>query len=116
LRTNLRNKVLSGDLGRGLLVFRITSALSGKLQGLSKLLSLVEMGDSTLNRGLAVFSKSLARDINDKSGMASPVVVSPAMRCNLNCTGCYSRLYTKDGELSAGSFPTTRRATSSVPA
>jgi len=28
------------------------------------------------------------------------VVVSPTMRCNLKCTGCYSGLYTKDGELS----------------
>jgi len=27
------------------------------------------------------------------------VVVSPTMRCNLQCTGCYSALYTKDGEL-----------------
>ncbi len=28
------------------------------------------------------------------------MVISPTMRCNLNCTGCYSGLYTKDGELS----------------
>ena len=28
------------------------------------------------------------------------IVVSPTMRCNLKCTGCYSGLYTKDGELS----------------
>jgi MoaA/NifB/PqqE/SkfB family radical SAM enzyme len=28
------------------------------------------------------------------------VVISPTMRCNLNCTGCYSGLYSKDGELS----------------
>ncbi len=27
------------------------------------------------------------------------VVVSPTMRCNLKCTGCYSGLYSKDGEL-----------------
>ncbi len=27
------------------------------------------------------------------------VVVSPTMRCNLHCTGCYSALYSKDGEL-----------------
>jgi MoaA/NifB/PqqE/SkfB family radical SAM enzyme len=27
------------------------------------------------------------------------IVVSPTMRCNLNCTGCYSALYSKDGEL-----------------
>jgi len=28
------------------------------------------------------------------------VVMSPTMRCNLRCTGCYSGLYAKDGELS----------------
>lgn len=35
-------------------------------------------------------------------GMWPPffVVFSPSMRCNLNCTGCYSGLYSKDGELS----------------
>lgn len=27
------------------------------------------------------------------------VVISPTMRCNLACTGCYSALYSKDGEL-----------------
>jgi MoaA/NifB/PqqE/SkfB family radical SAM enzyme len=32
----------------------------------------------------------------------SLVVVSPTMRCNLKCTGCYSGLYAKDGELSEG--------------
>ncbi len=26
-------------------------------------------------------------------------VMSPTMRCNLNCTGCYAGLYTKDGDL-----------------
>jgi MoaA/NifB/PqqE/SkfB family radical SAM enzyme len=30
------------------------------------------------------------------------VVISPTMRCNLRCTGCYSALYSKDGELSEG--------------
>jgi MoaA/NifB/PqqE/SkfB family radical SAM enzyme len=28
------------------------------------------------------------------------VVISPTMGCNLRCTGCYSGLYSKDGELS----------------
>jgi MoaA/NifB/PqqE/SkfB family radical SAM enzyme len=28
------------------------------------------------------------------------VAMSPSMRCNLKCTGCYSGLYSKDGELS----------------
>ena len=27
------------------------------------------------------------------------VAISPTMRCNLKCTGCYSGLYSKDGEL-----------------
>lgn len=30
----------------------------------------------------------------------SLIVISPTMRCNLRCTGCYSGLYNKDGELS----------------
>ena len=30
----------------------------------------------------------------------SLIVVSPTMRCNLNCQGCYSGLYAKEGELS----------------
>ena len=35
-------------------------------------------------------------------GMWPPFLVafSPTMRCNLKCTGCYSGLYSKDGELS----------------
>ena len=28
------------------------------------------------------------------------IVISPTMRCNLKCAGCYSALYSKDGELS----------------
>lgn len=28
------------------------------------------------------------------------IVISPTMRCNLRCRGCYSALYSKDGELS----------------
>lgn len=30
------------------------------------------------------------------------VAISPTMRCNLNCTGCYAGLYTKHGELGEG--------------
>ncbi|HEY9595178.1 MAG TPA: radical SAM protein [Spirochaetia bacterium] len=30
----------------------------------------------------------------------SLIVISPSMRCNLRCTGCYSGLYEKEGELS----------------
>jgi MoaA/NifB/PqqE/SkfB family radical SAM enzyme len=29
------------------------------------------------------------------------VAISPTMKCNLNCRGCYSGLYSKDGELNA---------------
>jgi MoaA/NifB/PqqE/SkfB family radical SAM enzyme len=145
MNTVFRNRLLSKSLGRRLLVSRITSALSGRLQDLRKLLALVELGDFTFNRGLSAFLSSLGRDIDEESGMAglfvrvgnlvsrrgkrklvenliynwtirggsvrrflasderwvpSLVVVSPTMRCNLNCTGCYSGLYTKDGELS----------------
>jgi len=32
----------------------------------------------------------------------SLIVISPTMRCNLRCAGCYSGQYTKDGELSQG--------------
>ncbi len=36
-----------------------------------------------------------------QQGLWTPfiVAVSPTMRCNLNCTGCYSGLYSRDGEL-----------------
>ena len=36
-----------------------------------------------------------------RQGLWTPfiVAVSPSMRCNLKCTGCYSGLYSKDGEL-----------------
>ncbi len=38
----------------------------------------------------------------EEGGTRAPsfVVLSPSMRCNLRCTGCYSGLYAKDGELS----------------
>ena len=37
-----------------------------------------------------------------RQGIHAPshIVISPTMRCNLRCTGCYSGLYSKDGELS----------------
>jgi MoaA/NifB/PqqE/SkfB family radical SAM enzyme len=141
----LRNRLFSAAAGRRLLISRITSALTGRLQDLRKLLTLSEMGDFGFNRGLSAFLNGLRQDIDSNSGMASLlvrvgklvsragkrmlvenliynwavtggkirtsisdedywvpslVVVSPTMRCNLNCTGCYSGLYTKDGELS----------------
>jgi hypothetical protein len=62
---------LTRTIGRRLLVSRITSALAGRLQDLRKLLTVAEMGDFTLNRGLTAFVNSLARDIDEESGMAS---------------------------------------------
>jgi MoaA/NifB/PqqE/SkfB family radical SAM enzyme len=37
-----------------------------------------------------------------REGLWAPgfLVMSPTMRCNLKCTGCYSGLYSKEGELS----------------
>jgi MoaA/NifB/PqqE/SkfB family radical SAM enzyme len=32
----------------------------------------------------------------------SIVAISPSMKCNLNCRGCYSGLYSKEGELNEG--------------
>lgn len=42
------------------------------------------------------------RDSLEKRGIHAPshIVISPTMRCNLHCSGCYSGLYSKDGELS----------------
>ena len=49
----------------------------------------------------AVTGSKLRWTLNSKDyWVPSLVVVSPTMRCNLNCTGCYSGLYSKDGELS----------------
>ncbi len=36
----------------------------------------------------------------DGNWVPSFVVISPTMRCNLKCTGCYAGLYSKQGELS----------------
>jgi MoaA/NifB/PqqE/SkfB family radical SAM enzyme len=41
-----------------------------------------------------------ARLQSDGHWVPSFVVISPTMRCNLKCTGCYSGLYSKQGELS----------------
>ncbi len=37
----------------------------------------------------------------EQHGFAPPMffVISPTMRCNLRCTGCYSGMYAKDGDL-----------------
>ncbi len=42
------------------------------------------------------------RESLKRRGIHAPshIVISPTMRCNLHCRGCYSGLYSKDGELS----------------
>jgi MoaA/NifB/PqqE/SkfB family radical SAM enzyme len=47
-------------------------------------------------KGRGIRSKLIAQDI----WSPTLIVISPTMRCNLRCTGCYSGLYSKDGELS----------------
>jgi MoaA/NifB/PqqE/SkfB family radical SAM enzyme len=46
--------------------------------------------------GRGIRSQLISRDI----WAPTLIVISPTMRCNLRCTGCYSGLYSKDGELS----------------
>ena len=45
---------------------------------------------------------SRIRESLKRKGIHAPshIVISPTMRCNLHCRGCYSGLYSKDGELS----------------
>jgi MoaA/NifB/PqqE/SkfB family radical SAM enzyme len=135
--------VMNNFITRRIIVEKITSGLTGRLEDLRKLLSLADTQIS--NPGLKAFLKSLERDIDENTGMArlfvrvgrlasarckrklvenlifnwgvvggnkranlateetwipSLIVISPSMRCNLRCTGCYSGLYSKDGELS----------------
>ena len=42
------------------------------------------------------------RESLKEKGLHAPshIVISPTMRCNMHCRGCYSGLYTKDGQLS----------------
>ena len=47
-------------------------------------------------KGRGIRSQLISRDI----WAPTLVVISPTMRCNLRCTGCYSGLYSKEGELS----------------
>ena len=47
-------------------------------------------------RGRGIRSEMAARKI----WAPTLIVISPTMRCNLRCTGCYSGMYSKDGELS----------------
>jgi len=50
-----------------------------------------------------------AKEANQKmidEGIIVPkaLIISPTMRCNLNCIGCYAKGYSKDGELSLEEF------------
>lgn len=50
----------------------------------------------------AVFKESSrSREYADREGFMPPwfIVLSPTMRCNLNCLGCSTRRYTKDDDL-----------------
>jgi MoaA/NifB/PqqE/SkfB family radical SAM enzyme len=47
-----------------------------------------------------VGARKRAALMNESMWVPQFVVISPTMRCNLRCTGCYSGLYTKKGELS----------------
>lgn len=135
--------ITDGFFARRLLIDRITRSLTGQVKDLHKLAGLRKTPIES--PGLRAFLRSLDRDIDDSSGMASLfarvgaltnrhckrklvenliinwgikgrgirsqlvdhgiwaptlIVISPTMRCNLRCTGCYSGLYSKDGELS----------------
>jgi MoaA/NifB/PqqE/SkfB family radical SAM enzyme len=57
-----------------------------------------------LVNNLAINATYLAAPIHKQrraAGLASPslIVISPSMRCNLNCKGCYAGEYIKEGEL-----------------
>lgn len=49
---------------------------------------------------------SIRKEILDKEGESPPsfLVISPTMRCNLNCYGCYAGQYTKADELDFDTF------------
>lgn len=44
------------------------------------------------------------KDFADQTGFYPPraILISPTMRCNLNCYGCYAGDYSKNGELESG--------------
>ena len=121
----------------------ISRCLTGRPEDLRKLIRLERLAPK--NHVLSAFLTRLARDLDERSGLASLllhvgrnasprhkrrlveniffnwmvtgtrirrslrtldywvpffIVISPTMRCNLRCRGCYSALYSKDGELS----------------
>jgi MoaA/NifB/PqqE/SkfB family radical SAM enzyme len=52
-----------------------------------------------LNQFIEGKHRRRAQDYEDNV-IPNMLVISPTMRCNLNCTGCYSGLYEKHGDLS----------------
>ncbi len=50
------------------------------------------------NEYIAGARKRNSLSTNDR-WVPSLIVISPTMRCNLHCTGCYAGLYTKEGDL-----------------
>lgn len=57
------------------------------------------LGNLVYNWAVVGARRRAALQANDL-WVPSFVVMSPTMRCNLKCTGCYSGLYSKRGELS----------------
>ena len=49
-----------------------------------------------------IWSTSKRREIEEKEGFLPPysIVISPSMKCNLHCRGCYAWQYSKEEELS----------------
>ena len=83
---------IDNNTGMATLFLRVGSALgkTGKRKLVENLIYNWGVLGNQLRRQLATLD----------SWVPSLVVISPTMRCNLRCTGCYSGLYTKDGELS----------------
>ena len=92
LRTMSREVEAGGQTGMASLFLRLGSAMNPRSKR-----KLVE--NLIFNWGVqgARIRTELA---SEDMWVPSLIVVSPTMRCNLKCTGCYSGLYTKDGDLS----------------
>ena len=92
LRTMSRDIEAGGETGMAALFTRLGSAMNPRSKG-----KLVE--NLIFNWGVqgARIRTAMA---TENMWVPSLIVISPTMRCNLKCTGCYSGLYTKDGELS----------------
>jgi MoaA/NifB/PqqE/SkfB family radical SAM enzyme len=85
---------IAQETGMARLLLRVGREASGRCKR-----KLVE--NLVFNWGVAGAQRRAALT-TEQSWVPSLVVISPTMRCNLRCTGCYSGLYRKDGELSEG--------------